>query len=106
MKKVEVRKKVKALQGFYRDTLWFILGNTLFTFIWLTFDSSGTFWPKYTFLVWGTVLVIDAYRKGIMDILSSHISFLTPEWEEEKLSEIIEHRHNQHRIRLTRDGKK
>ncbi len=102
MKEEEIRQKVKELKGFYVNALCFLFGNALFVLIWLAFDRSGGFWHKYIFLVWGTALVVDAYRKGILDLFS----FMTPEWEEEKINKIIGPRHDQRRIRLQRDGKK
>jgi hypothetical protein len=106
MNEQEVRKRVKALKGLYMDIIWFILGNALFILIWLAFDRSGSFWPKYIFLVWGVTLVVDAYRKGIFDLFSSYISFLTPEWEEEKIDQLLGPRHGQRKIRLNRDEKR
>ena len=106
MKEEEVRKKVRALKGLYMDVLWFVLGNILFGLIWLAFDGSTTFWPKYVFLVWGIVLIVEAYRRGVISFFSSHISFLSPEWEEEKVSEIIGPRYDQRKIHLNRDEKK
>jgi hypothetical protein len=102
----EVRKRVKALKRLYIDISWFLLGNLLFALIWLAFDRSGTFWPKYTLLVWGVALVLDAYRKGFIDLLSLRISFLTPEWEEDKIDQLLGPRRDQRKIRLHRDGKK
>ncbi|HUX78987.1 MAG TPA: 2TM domain-containing protein [Alphaproteobacteria bacterium] len=106
MKEEEVRKRVKALRGLYMDLIWFVLGNALFTLIWLSFDQSGAFWPKYIFLVWGVALAVDAYRKGILDLFSSHISFLSPEWEEEKIEQLLGPRQDQRKIRLNRDQKR
>ena len=106
MKEEEVRKRVKALKGLYMDITWFILGNILFTIIWLAFDRSETFWPKYILLVWGIALVADGYRKGFMDLFSSRISFLTSEWEEDKVDQLLGPRQDQRKIRLNRDMKK
>ena len=105
MTEEEIRQRVKALRGFYMDILWFVLGNALFILIWLIFDSSGTFWPKYIFLVWTIAFLIEAYRRNVMQFFSSRISFLTPEWEEEKVSEIVGTSPTQHKIRLNRDMK-
>ncbi len=106
MKEEEVRQRVKALRGFYMDIIWFVLGNALFIFIWLAFDRRGAFWPKYIFLVWGATLLVEAYRKGILDFFSSRISFLTPEWEEEKIDQLIGPRYDQRKIRLHRDRRR
>ncbi len=105
MKEEEVRKHVKALKRLYMDITWFVLGNVLFTLIWFAFDRSGAFWPKYIFLVWGVALVVDGYRKGVLNLLFSRISFLSPEWEEEKIDELIGSRQDQQKIRLHRDEK-
>ncbi len=106
MKEEEIRQRVKALREFYMDMLGFVLGNGLFILIWFIFDSSGTFWPKYIFLVWAIALVGEAYRRNIINLFSSRISFLAPEWEEEKVSKMIGSPPDQHKIRLSRDMEK
>lgn len=105
MTKEEARKKVRALKHLYMNALWFILGNSLFTFIWLLFDKGGTFWPQYIFIVWGTALIVEAFHENLLTFFLSRFSFLTLEWEDKKTHEMIEH-HGQHRIQLNRYGKK
>jgi len=106
MKEERVRKRVKALKGFYMELTRFILANALFILIWLTFNRSETFWPKYILIVWGVALVIEACRKDIMPFFFSYLSFLTPEWEEERIKEILGNPHVQWKIRLKRDEKR
>jgi len=85
----EVRKKVKALKSFYKDLINFAVVNSALVLIWLTFDKTGTFWPKYVMLVWGIVLVIRASRSGVTPLMFHRSSFLSTEWEEKKVREIM-----------------
>lgn len=106
MKEQEAREKVKGLRGFLGDIVRFLFVNALFIFIWFMFDSSGAFWPKYVLLVWGIGLVIQGYREGVLPLVLDYLSFLTPEWEEKKIEELIGRQHIQRKIRLNRDAKK
>lgn len=106
MKKQEAREKVKSLRSFLMDILRFSLVNALFILIWLMFDSSGTFWPKYVLLVLGIGLVIQGYREGVLLLVFDYLSFLTPEWEEKKVEELSNRQPTQRKIRLNRDAKK
>ena len=80
----EVRKQVKALKKFYQEVIQFIVVNVILMVIWLTFDKSGSFWPKYILVVWGLFLFWRAYRLGIASLLFHRSSFLNKEWEEKK----------------------
>ncbi len=87
----EVRKKVKALKMFYKDLINFAIVNSVLILIWLTFDRTGTFWPKYVMLVWAIALVLRASRSGVTPLMFHRSSFLSPEWEEKKVKEIMKH---------------
>lgn len=102
----EVRKKVKALKRFYMDLMSYALINVLLIFVWLAFDRSGTFWPKYVIVVWGIVLVGKAYWMGLLPLFFDHISFLNPEWEEKKIDEMLGKRQLQRKVPLKRDIRK
>lgn len=106
MSEKEIRKKVKALQELYFDLIGFVLINAFLILIWLVFDQSGTFWPKYVLLVLGIALGCKAYGMGLMSLFFDHVFFLSSEWEEQKVNEIIGHREIQRKIRLHRDGRK
>jgi len=106
MKEHDIRQKVKALRSLYMDFALYVAINALFIVIWAIFNRGETFWPKYILLVWGIALVIQAYRKGLLPLILYHLSFLTPEWEDRKVEELVgrRHRHEQRKIRLNRDG--
>src|SRR5260221_14680097 len=89
MTELEVRKKVKALKGLYLDLLSYAGVNSALIAIWLIFDQSGVFWPKYVLLVWGLVIAFKAYRFGLLPLVFHRLAFLTPEWEEKKANELI-----------------
>lgn len=101
MKEADIRKQVKALSEFYRDVLIYALVNGLLFFIWLVFNRTGEFWPKYIILIWGIMLIFKAYRKDLFPIFLQHLSFLTPEWEEKKVDELMENYYQQRKIHLT-----
>ncbi len=105
MTEKDVRKKVKDLKSLYSNIILYVFLNTLFILIWFIFNRGETFWPKYILLIWGIALIIQAYRRGIFPIILYHLSFLTPEWEERKVEELIGRRHVQRKIRLNRDVK-
>ena len=92
LKEEEVRKRVKALKGFYMDLINFAVVNIILILIWFTFDKTGAFWPKYVLAVWGIVLIYRAFRMGIIPLIFHRSSFLTPDWEEKKVREIMRRR--------------
>jgi len=100
-----IRKKVKALKGFYMDLVNYAFVNVVLILIWLTFDPTGTFWPKYVIVVWGFALMFRAYRMGVVPLFFNYISFLTHEWEEKKVEEMMGKRHSPKKISLRRDEK-
>ena len=91
----EVRKKIKVLKRFYMDVIYFVIVNFILALIWLTFDKTGTFWPKYVIVVWGIALIFRAYRMGVIPFMFHRTPFLNQDWEDKKVKEII--RHKQHR---------
>jgi len=106
IKEEEIRKKVKSLRRFYMDIVTFSIVNAFLILIWVIFDRSATFWPKYVLLIWGIAVVFKAYRMGILPLFFHHLSFLTPEWEERKVKELTRNPQNQRKIQLNRDRKK
>lgn len=82
----EIRRRVKKLQQFYMNLLVFVGVNVLFSLVWLTSHRGTPFWPKYIIIIWGMFLIIKAYR---MKIFSQYIPFLTPEWEKQKVQELM-----------------
>lgn len=82
----EIRRRVKKLQKFYMNLLVFVGVNVLFSLVWLTSHRGTPFWPKYIIIIWGMFLIIKAYR---MKIFSEYIPFLTPEWEKQKIQELM-----------------
>jgi hypothetical protein len=107
MKEYDVRQKVKALKSLYKDLSLYVAVNALFILIWAVFNRGETFWPKYILLIWGIALVVQAYRRGLLPLILYHLSFLTPEWEERKVEELVgrKGRSQQRKIRLNRDAK-
>ena len=106
MKEQVARKKIKALKGLYTEIISFVFVNAILIVIWLALDRSGSFWPKYVMAIWGIVLAFKAYNLGIIPLGLNRISFLTPEWEERKVEELMEQRHIQRKIHLNRGVKK
>jgi hypothetical protein len=102
----EVRKRVKLLKRFYMDVVTYGIVNAALILIWLGFDSSGSFWPKYVLIVWGLILVFKAYKMEVIPVFCYHIAFLNPEWEDKKVAEIIGKKLYQHKVPLKRDIKK
>ena len=102
----EIRKRVKSLKSLYMDVLWYILGSGIFTLLWFIFDRNEIFWPKYIMLVWSVALLVEMIRKKAIPPLSSYIFFLSPEWEERKVKEMLQPYRDQHKITLSRDRKK
>lgn len=102
----DIRKKVKSLKRFYMDSFTFAIVNVSLIFVWIIVDKSTIFWPKYVMLVWGLALAFKAYRMGLFPLFFYHLSFLTEEWEEQKIKELMGHDHLQRKIQLNRDRKK
>lgn len=106
LREEEVRKKVRALRKLYIDTTTFVVVNIVLILIWLAFDSSAVFWPKYVILISGIALVFRAYRMNIFPLFCDHIPFLTKEWEDKKVKEMMGSRNVQKKVTLARDKKR
>ncbi len=101
----EIRKKVKILKRFYLDVIYFGTVNFILILIWLTFDRTGTFWPKYVIVVWGVALIFRAYRMGVVPFIFHRVSFLSQDWEDKKVKEITRHRNIHRKAPLPKDKK-
>lgn len=88
-KEEQIRKKVKRLQRFYMNVINYFVFNTIFTLTWYIFDHENVFWPKYVMFIWGLVLFFKAYKIGILPFVSEYTTFLTSEWEEKKIRELM-----------------
>jgi len=106
MKEQEARKKVKALKKLYTDLITYLLVNAILVLLWLAFDNAAPFWPKYVIVVWGLILAFKAYLLGIIPLILHRMSFLTPEWEEKKIQDMMKGQHAQRKIQLNRGVKK
>lgn len=105
LKEEEIRKKIKILKRFYMDVINFAVVNAILILIWLTFDKTGTFWPKYVMLIWGILLVFKAYRMGVAPLIFPRSSFLNREWEERKVRELLRKQNAHHKPPSTKTGK-
>jgi hypothetical protein len=105
LKEDEIRKKVKTLKRFYMDVVNFAIINAILILIWITFDKTGTFWPKYVILIWGLLLAFKAYRMGIVPLIFPRASLFNHDWEEKKVREVMRKQHHQHRTTPPRKGK-
>ncbi len=105
LREEQVRKKVKILKRFYLDVIYFGIVNFILILIWLTFDRTGTFWPKYVIVVWGIALIFRAYRMGVIPFMFHRVAFLSQDWENKKVKEIIRHRDIQRKSSLNRNKK-
>lgn len=95
LKEEEIRRKIKILKQFYMDVINFAIVNAILILIWLTFDKTGTFWPKYVLLIWGILLMFKASRMGVIPLLFPRSSFFNREWEEKKVRELLRRQHLQ-----------
>ena len=102
----EIRIKVKILKRFYLDVLNYAVINALLIVIWLIFDAHRPFWPKYVIVVWGFALMFKACRLGILPLFFNRTSFLTSDWEEQKVNEMMGERPVQRKIPLKKLVKK
>jgi hypothetical protein len=84
-----IRKKVRALRGFYIDCINFVIFNLILILLWWSLDKSGSFWPKYVIVGWGVWLILKAFRKGIIPLIFHKTSFFNGDWEEKKVKEIM-----------------
>jgi len=97
LKEEEFRKKIKLLKRFYLDIVNYIIVNGILILIWLTFDKTGTFWPKYVLLIWGILLIFKGYRMGVMPLIFPGFSFLNRDWEEKKVKELMRKQNSFHK---------
>lgn len=106
-KEETVRTQVKKLQKFYLNLLNYAIVNGIFCLIWLVFDSHSSFWPKYVMFFWGAALAIKASRIGVGTLFYQHVPFLTSEWEQNKIREMMgeEKKGAQKKVPLKRDLK-
>ena len=57
--------------------------------IWLIFDQTGTFWPKYVIVIWGVILIYRSSRMGVLPLIFHRSSLFSHEWEERKVREFM-----------------
>jgi len=88
----EIRRRVKVLKQFYMDVFTFVLVNAIIVLIWLVFDQTGTFWPKYLIVIWGIILIYRASRMGVLPLIFHRSSLFSHEWEERKVRELMRKR--------------
>jgi len=105
LREEEIRKKVKILKKFYLDVIYFGIVNFILILIWLTFDRTGTFWPKYVIVVWGVALIFRAYRMGVIPFMFHRVAFLNQDWEDKKVREIVRHRDIHRKSSVHKDKK-
>jgi ABC-type iron transport system FetAB permease component len=106
IKEENIRKQVKSLKRFYMESFTFAIVNAVLILVWAVTDRDATFWPKYVILIWGIALIFKAYRMGVLPLFFHQLSFLTTEWEEQKVKELIGGAQEQRRIYLNRNKKK
>lgn len=106
VKEEDIRKQVKSLKRFYIDIFTFAVVNAVLILVWFITDKGETFWPKYVMLIWGIALILKAYRMGLLPLFFHQLSFLTSEWEEQKVKELTGGYQGQRRIYLNRNKKK
>lgn len=106
IKEEDIRKQVKSLKRFYMESFNFAIVNAALILVWLVNDRGATFWPKYVIVIWGIALIFKAYRMGILPLFFQQFSFLTTEWEEQKIKELTGNHQGQRRIYLNRNKKK
>jgi hypothetical protein len=87
-----IRRRVRTLKQFYMDVFTFILVNSIIVLIWLVFDQTGTFWPKYLIVIWGIILIYRASRKRVLPLIFHRSSLFSHEWEERKVRELMRKR--------------
>lgn len=97
MREDDIRKKIKILKRFYMEIINFIVVNAALVIIWLTFDRTGTFWPKYVLFIWGVLLVFKAYRMRLFSLIFPHVTLFNHDWEEKKVREFLRKQHKQQR---------
>jgi len=102
IKEEEVRKKVELLKQIYADGLMFAIVNVILIFVWTMVDKNTIFWPKYVIVIWGISLIFKAYLMGILPLFFNRLSFLTAEWEENKIKELTGSHREQRRVPLHR----
>lgn len=103
-----IRKRVKTLKQFYMDVFTFILVNSIIVLIWLVFDQTGTFWPKYLIVIWGIILIYRASRKGVLPLIFHRSSLFSHGWEERKVRELMRKQafHNKNTLEKDKNKKK
>ena len=77
------KRRVESLRGFYRHLTVFVLVNAGLIALNLLSSRHGLWWPWATF-GWGIGLAAHAANVFVFP------DFLSPEWEERKIKEIME----------------
>ena len=89
----EARIHVALVRAFYSDLVVYGVMTTAFVFIWFLMSSSWSFWPGWVILGWGSKMLFQAWRLGLLNGTSAHLytclPFLNPAWEERQIKALM-----------------
>ena len=95
--KHEIEAHVKVLKSFYEEFSFYAIISLGLVVIWLL-NGAGYFWPIWPMVIWGVPLLLKASRIGVIDEsiynifnhLRHTLPIFKPEWEEEKIQQLIQ----------------
>lgn len=87
------RETARTLRRLYLDLLVYGLVNFGLVIIW-ALSGVGYFWPIWVIVGWGMALVIHAAVTGTLPFARDFLPFLQPDWEEQKVKELLDRRAN------------
>ncbi|OJW50133.1 MAG: hypothetical protein BGO67_02050 [Alphaproteobacteria bacterium 41-28] len=88
MNEHNAREYVSKLRRFYTDALIYVVVNLGLVLIW-AISGGGYFWPIWVIVGWGIGLGVHAFSLGLIPQINAWAPFLTPEWEERQVQELM-----------------
>lgn len=85
----EARQSVRRLRDFYTNLVIYAVVCLLAIFVWVSMGGGG-FWPVWVILSCTIAAVLQGMEVGEIPQLKEIFPFLTPEWEEEKVAQMLQ----------------
>lgn len=87
-KETEVRERVRELRVYYTNLVVYSGVSIGCILIWLL-NGAGAFWPIWPIMAFGIAAALQGARLGQLKALDDWFPFLSPEWEEAQVKNML-----------------
>lgn len=87
-KEDQIRERVRELKSFYTNCLTLGGAAVISLFVWLL-SGGGYFWPIWVITAAAISLGFQAFRLGMIPMVTEWFPFLKPEWESQQVDKFL-----------------